>query len=317
MVGPPVCDRQSGPWSECSSSSCGVGVSIRWSTDNSQCQPVNQTRLCQVRACKKEGQEDQLSFVPSSKALTKKHHIRRGHTCKATLRHMQSVRLRAGWCISEKRYRPKMCADCTGRCCRIHTSTTITVAFLCPLHANTDLLAAAKKRRKMPYKPDYDSYKTNMHDLSYSSGIQDTSYRSGTRDVSSYDNYELDELQPPSFDRLQYPEPVKNFQTLDLGYDDDNDDFHNRVKKSTHYDDDTLVDYFQNDPNRSDNLLEDAPPFEIDNLTVEDDIEFNQIKNDNYETVHHKVQWIIRCKCQTTCDSQNNPNAQGKPRPPT
>ncbi|KAG0718283.1 WNT1-inducible-signaling pathway protein 1 [Chionoecetes opilio] len=113
---------------------CGVGLSVRWSTDNPRCQLVNQTRLCQVRPCQDTQQQQQ-------QLMTKKHHIRRSHQCKATLRPSRALRLRVGWCVSERRYRPKRCATCPGRCCAVFTSTTISITFLCPLHANTDLLA--------------------------------------------------------------------------------------------------------------------------------------------------------------------------------
>ncbi|XP_066983683.1 CCN family member 2-like isoform X2 [Macrobrachium rosenbergii] len=299
IVGPPECDRQSGRWSECSSKSCGVGVSVRWSTDNDQCRPVNQTRLCQVRACQKQGQTEDLTLSPKTEKPTRKHHIRRGHTCKATLRHMQSVRLRAGWCISEKRYRPKMCADCPGRCCKIFTSTTITVAFLCPLHANKDLVAATRPRQSPTSQEDFDG-----NDI-YS------------RDVDVYDDdaNEDDYPQSPSEDDvLKYPQPGKNYKDFGAGYEyQGNAKYLKRIKKNTNYAEDQNTypndlldedDYYPADPNRSDNLLEDAPPFDIDNLTVDDDIEFNQIKNDNYETVHHQVEWILRCKCQDACEGE-------------
>ncbi|XP_064105652.1 CCN family member 5-like [Macrobrachium nipponense] len=75
--GSPGCNRRSGSWSECSSISCGVGVSVRWSTDNAQCRLVNHTRLCQVRACQKQGQLEGASSTPKVAAIpTRRHHIR-------------------------------------------------------------------------------------------------------------------------------------------------------------------------------------------------------------------------------------------------
>ena len=44
------CKREITPWSACSVS-CGMGVSIRVTNDNEDCQPVQQRRLCLVRPC--------------------------------------------------------------------------------------------------------------------------------------------------------------------------------------------------------------------------------------------------------------------------
>ncbi|XP_066950803.1 CCN family member 2-like [Macrobrachium rosenbergii] len=301
VVGPPQCDRQSGRWSECSTRSCGVGISVRWSSDNDQCRLVNQTRLCQVRACQKPGQADDASLLPKTEKPTRKHHIRRGHTCKATLRPLRSVRLRAGWCISEKRFRPKMCADCSFKCCRIHASTTISVAFLCPLHANKDLLSATRPKFSPGPRRDFGFNEVYHHPGaagSYDGGQEEQSFSQSIAEDSV----------------LKYPQPRRNYKDFAPGYEYPVSaaGYRRQAKKYSSYVD-RSSDYYQTDPNRSDNLLEDAPPFEIDNLTVDDDIEYNQIKNDNYETVHHQVEWILRCRCQDTCEDQSSsvePTAQ-------
>ena len=44
------CDIESTPWSTCSTT-CGMGVSLRVTNDNANCQPVQQRRLCLVRPC--------------------------------------------------------------------------------------------------------------------------------------------------------------------------------------------------------------------------------------------------------------------------
>ena len=44
------CKRETTPWSACSVS-CGMGVSMRVTNDNEDCQPVQQRRLCLVRPC--------------------------------------------------------------------------------------------------------------------------------------------------------------------------------------------------------------------------------------------------------------------------
>ena len=44
------CKKETTPWSACSVS-CGMGVSMRVTNDNEDCQPVQQRRLCFVRPC--------------------------------------------------------------------------------------------------------------------------------------------------------------------------------------------------------------------------------------------------------------------------
>ncbi|CAL4127743.1 unnamed protein product, partial [Meganyctiphanes norvegica] len=148
-VSQPICEPSSGRWSSCSSPACGAGLSVRWATGNSNCSPVNQTRLCQVRPCQlpKPQAQHRSSLETVMEVNThynRHHHRRRGHQCKATVRHIGTVRLRVGACVSERRYKPKACGNCHNTCCYIHTSTTIKVPFVCPLHANTDLQQLAE-----------------------------------------------------------------------------------------------------------------------------------------------------------------------------
>ncbi|XP_042874019.1 uncharacterized protein LOC122254412 [Penaeus japonicus] len=165
-VGPPSCRRVSSRWSPCSHT-CGAGVSVRWTTDNASCQTVNETRLCQLRPCQRQPwhQRGQMEEAGEGaydeggaggrwpRQQSRKHHIRRGHECKATQRHVIPVRLRSGWCVSERRYRPKMCGECVGRCCTVHAATTITVPFLCPLKVakgNRGAKGTAGTKRRYP-----------------------------------------------------------------------------------------------------------------------------------------------------------------------
>ncbi|KAG7172681.1 CCN family member 2-like 2 [Homarus americanus] len=280
VVGPPDCERVSGRWSRCSLQKCGAGVSLRWSTDNARCQLVNQTRLCQLRPCQDRRQQQLTSpyLQPGAHPPTRKHHIRRGHTCKATQRHVKPVRLRAGWCVSERRYRPKLCGACTDRCCTVHTSTTISIAFLCPLHANTNLLAAPDAGNPQPPRPRPHAYQPTTHA------------------PSVYDM--MDEGQPVLEAVLTYPQRQHRAHTPshnpNLAYDD------NLLDNSLQYDEDDL---------------DDQLPFEHENLTVEDDVEYDDIKSDNYEIVHYQVEWIMRCKCNPTCDTYDP--AHLSPPPPS
>lgn len=123
-------------------------------------------------------------------------HPQRGHQCKATLRPSRALRLRVGWCVSERRYRPKRCAACPGRCCTVHTSTTISITFVCPLHANTDLLSlprafpASSPPRPRPRAPQPPP----------------------TTTVSVYDM--MDEGQPVAEAVLTDPRPPKDYNDV-------------------------------------------------------------------------------------------------------
>jgi hypothetical protein len=65
---PPDCRQEYSQWSACSSA-CGVGLSHRVSNLNPQCQPANESRLCQLRAC-----EEATLAVPRDQA--RHHHVR-------------------------------------------------------------------------------------------------------------------------------------------------------------------------------------------------------------------------------------------------
>ncbi|XP_071527858.1 uncharacterized protein [Panulirus ornatus] len=209
---------------------------------------------------------------PITDHLSRKHHIRRGHTCKATQRQVKPVRLRAGWCISERRYRPKFCGACSGRCCSVYTSTTISIAFLCPLHANTDLLAAPHASHPVlsdPFPP-----RPRLH-----------AQTATTNAPSVYDM--MDEGQPVLESVLTYPQPQLHTQ---------------RYSHNSLYQDDPADDDYQN---KHDDL-DDQPSYEHENLTVDDDLEYDDIKSDNYEVVHYQLEWIMRCKCSVSCETQDS-----------
>lgn len=50
LVGGVECVSQTTAWSPCSKS-CGTGVSTRVTNSNTQCKPVKETRICEVRPC--------------------------------------------------------------------------------------------------------------------------------------------------------------------------------------------------------------------------------------------------------------------------
>ncbi|XP_039287133.1 CCN family member 1 isoform X2 [Nilaparvata lugens] len=130
-----VCDRQpvaecrpqTSAWTRCSSE-CGQGLSRRTSSDNPQCVARNQTRLCQLRPC------DQPTLLPPS---SPRHHIRKGHECKATERSAVKQRLVWGGCVSRRALRPRHCGDCphTAGHCTPDLSRTLRLELLCPADA--------------------------------------------------------------------------------------------------------------------------------------------------------------------------------------
>ena len=66
--------------------------------------------------------------------------------------------------------------------------------------------------------------------------------------------------------------------------------------------------------NGDDDDLDNEPLLEHENLTTEDDYLYDEIKSDNYETVQYQVEWIMRCKCGTTCETDQR---SSPPPPPT
>lgn len=109
----------------------------------------------------------------------------------------------------------------------------------------------------------------------------------------------MDEGQPVEEAVLSYPQrsqhPYKVQNDADFTYDN-------------YLTDDTRQ---YNDDDLDDELL-----LEHENLTVEDDAEFDDIKSDNYEIVHYQVEWILRCKCSPNCDT-HDPAYDTHPPPTT
>ncbi|XP_071526471.1 uncharacterized protein [Panulirus ornatus] len=341
-VTPPRCERVSGRWSRCTQQTCGAGVSVRWSTDNAECQPMNETRLCQVRPCQEQRQQGSAAInnIQTAKP-SRKHHIRRGHTCKATLRLSQSVRFRVGWCVSEHRYRPKQCAACDHHSCNVSASTTISVAFLCPLHYNSDLTAPrpryhilARRRRTRPvtHAPTRgpDAYLQGPHgDHSgrdpHAAGHLPTNYYtyrldgSGSNDEDTYrldsssnhheDTYRLDSNSNNDEDTYRLDDrgsQDEDTYRLDGRGSHDEDTYRLDGSGSNHEDTYRLDGRGSNDEDTY-KLLEDSLPSEHPSLTVEGDLEYDHIKSDNYEVVHRQVEWILRCKCSPSRTSSHDP----------
>ncbi|XP_045601221.2 CCN family member 2 isoform X2 [Procambarus clarkii] len=302
-VGPPACARESGSWSACSRGKCGAGMSVRWTTDNPDCRPLNQTRLCQVRPCQERLRRDPQQSTPPDTAVkfSRKHHIRRGHTCKATQRQVKSVRLRAGWCVSEHRYKPKQCGACTDRCCTVHASTTISVAFLCPLHYNNDLSAP---------RPRY-------HILSRLRRTRPVPHTTTTTTTHVPDVYDMmDEGQPILEPALTYPqraqedEPaIEEHPVTDHFHGHNHRRGHDHLHGLNHHHrghSRAASDYYKYNVVGGGAADDHDATLQLvhSNLLVEDDLEYEHIKSDSYEVVHHQVEWILRCKCSRTCEPQ-------------
>ncbi|KAI3374848.1 hypothetical protein L3Q82_021380, partial [Scortum barcoo] len=109
------CVYQTTAWSPCSKS-CGAGVSTRVTNSNSQCKPVEETRICKVRPC------EQMTFA----------RLKKGQKCNPTEKASRPVRLSHAGCRSLKKFQPRFCGSCSdGRCCRPHRTQTSAVRFRC------------------------------------------------------------------------------------------------------------------------------------------------------------------------------------------
>lgn len=115
VVVEPRCFPQTSQWSECSVT-CGMGLSSRVSNHNPECQPLRETRLCQVRPC------DQLPTA-----------VKKGKKCQRTSRPQEPVSLTFAGCSTAERYRPRSCGTCVDRrCCTPSLSRTVRLRFQCP-----------------------------------------------------------------------------------------------------------------------------------------------------------------------------------------
>ncbi|OCT78151.1 hypothetical protein XELAEV_18029259mg [Xenopus laevis] len=105
-------------WSPCSKT-CGMGISIRVTNENSKCERRQERRLCFLRPCN----STLLSTIK----------VPKGKTCQPTFQPPQPVKMVISECSSVRTYKPTYCGVCKDRrCCIPNKSKMITVRFNCP-----------------------------------------------------------------------------------------------------------------------------------------------------------------------------------------
>uniref|UniRef100_A0A8C5PYH0 Cellular communication network factor 6 n=1 Tax=Leptobrachium leishanense TaxID=445787 RepID=A0A8C5PYH0_9ANUR len=111
------CLIQATQWSPCSKT-CGMGISIRVTNENSKCELRKDRRLCYLRPC--------------NSTLLDSVEIPRGKTCQPTFQASKPEKLILSECSSVRNYRPTYCGVCKDRrCCIPNRSKIITVQFQC------------------------------------------------------------------------------------------------------------------------------------------------------------------------------------------
>ncbi|XP_077955705.1 CCN family member 1 [Gasterosteus aculeatus] len=114
FIGGVKCVSQTTAWSPCSKS-CGTGVSTRTSNRNSQCHQVKETRICEVRPCKKNDSK-----------------LKKGPQCDQLEEASRPAKLSHAGCRSLIKFRLRYCGSGSdGRCCEPHRTQTLPVRFRC------------------------------------------------------------------------------------------------------------------------------------------------------------------------------------------
>ncbi|XP_030068257.1 CCN family member 5 [Microcaecilia unicolor] len=108
-----ICEDWSTEWSVCSTS-CGMGVSVRVSNQNQNCQLENQSRLCMIRPC---------NLMRTAMV--------RGARCHPTVTPSRFIRFDHQDCVSTRTYVPTFCGFCGPRPCFPYQTRDELVAFRC------------------------------------------------------------------------------------------------------------------------------------------------------------------------------------------
>ncbi|XP_043917841.1 cellular communication network factor 6 [Protopterus annectens] len=111
------CLVQMTKWSPCSKT-CGMGISIRITNDNSKCEMRKDRRLCFIRPCEKD--------------IMKHIKFQKGRICQPTFRKPKNEQFTFSGCNSTRSYKPLYCGVCQDqRCCVPNKSEMTTIQFNC------------------------------------------------------------------------------------------------------------------------------------------------------------------------------------------
>lgn len=117
------CYVQTTAWSPCSRV-CDWGIRERVSNNNTECDMKKETKLCKIKPCGSQQENELDSLLESSKYKNK--------MCAKTLKQSQPIKYTFSGCETVQKYRPRYCGKCKDeKCCSPDHTETILVDFVC------------------------------------------------------------------------------------------------------------------------------------------------------------------------------------------